>query len=80
MSVLAFDPFCTPERAATIDAELTTVDDILRRADFITVHVPKTKETAKHDRGEQLKLTKKGVRFVNVARGGIINEADLARP
>jgi D-3-phosphoglycerate dehydrogenase len=78
MSVLAFDPFCTPERAATIDAELTTVNEILKRADFITVHVPKTKETANMIAAEQFKLCKKGVRFVNVARGGIINEADLA--
>jgi D-3-phosphoglycerate dehydrogenase len=79
MNVLAYDPFCTPERARTIDAELTTVEDILKRADIITVHVPKTKETANMIAAEQIRTCKKGVRFVNVARGGIINEADLAQ-
>ena len=78
MKVMAYDPFCTPERARQIDAELTTVEDILRQADVITVHVPKTKDTAGMIGAAQLKTCKKGVRFVNVARGGIINEADLA--
>ena len=78
MNVMAFDPFCTAERAQTIDAELTSVDAILRQADFITVHVPKTKETANMIGAEQFKLCKKGARFINVARGGIINEVDLA--
>jgi len=79
MKVLAYDPFCTPERARTIDAELTTVEAILKQADIITVHVPKTKETANMIAAAQIKTCKKGVRFVNVARGGIINEADLAQ-
>ena len=78
MKVMAYDPFCTPERARQIDAELTTVEDILRQADVITVHVPKTKDTAGMIGAAQLKTCKKGVRFVNVARGGIIVEADLA--
>jgi len=78
MRVMAFDPFCTPERARSIDAELTTVEAILKQADVITVHVPKTKETAGMIGAAQLKTCKKGVRFVNVARGGIIVEADLA--
>jgi D-3-phosphoglycerate dehydrogenase len=78
MNILAYDPFCTPERARQIDAELTTVDQILKNSDIITVHVPKTKETAGMIGAAQFKICKKGVRFVNVARGGIINEADLA--
>jgi D-3-phosphoglycerate dehydrogenase len=78
MNILAYDPFCTPERARQIDAELTSVDNILKNADVITVHVPKTKETAGMINASNLKTCKKGVRFVNVARGGIINEADLA--
>jgi D-3-phosphoglycerate dehydrogenase len=78
MNILAYDPFCTPERARSIDAELSTVDSILKNADIITVHVPKTKETAGMINAANLKTCKKGVRFVNVARGGIINEADLA--
>ena len=78
-AVLAFDPYCTPERARAIGAELTTVEAILKQADFITVHVPKTKETANLIAAAQMKTCKKGVRFVNVARGGIINEADLAQ-
>jgi D-3-phosphoglycerate dehydrogenase len=79
MRIVAYDPFCTPERAAEIEAELTTVEAILREADIITVHVPKTKETANMIGAAQFKTCKKGVRFVNVARGGIINEADLAQ-
>lgn len=78
MHVMAYDPFCTPERAGSIDAELTTVEAILKEADVITVHVPKTKETAGMIGAAQLKTCKKGVRLVNVARGGIIDEAALA--
>lgn len=78
MSVLAYDPFCTPERARSIDAELASVEQILKDADIITVHVPKTKETAGMINAANLKTCKKGVRFVNVARGGIIDEAALA--
>ena len=78
MRIMAYDPFCTPERARSIDAELTTVEAILKEADVITVHVPKTKETAGMINAASLKTCKKGVRFVNVARGGIIVEADLA--
>ncbi len=79
MRVLAYDPFCTPERARSIDAELTTVEAILKEADIITVHVPKTKETSNMIGAAQIRTCKRGVRFVNVARGGIINEADLAQ-
>lgn len=78
MRILAYDPYATPEKAALVGAELTTVDEILAQADIITVHVPKTKETTNLINAETLKKCKKGVRFVNVARGGIYNEADLA--
>ena len=78
MRILAFDPYSTPEKAALVGAELTTIDAILKEADFITVHVPKTKETTNLINAESLKKCKKGVRLINVARGGIYNEADLA--
>lgn len=78
MRILAYDPYSTQEKAAQVGAELTTVDEILKNADIITVHVPKTKETTNLINAESLKKCKKGVRFINVARGGIYNEADLA--
>ena len=78
MRILAFDPYATQEKADQVNAELTTVDEILKQADFVTVHVPKTKETTNLINAETLKKCKKGIRFINVARGGIYNEADLA--
>jgi len=78
MRILAFDPYATPEKAAQVGAELVSVDEILKQSDFVTVHVPKTKETTNLINAETLKKCKKGVRFINVARGGIYNEADLA--
>jgi D-3-phosphoglycerate dehydrogenase len=58
--------------------ELKKLDGIIKEADFITFHIPKTKETANMINKDSLAKMKKGVRLVNVARGGIINEADLA--
>lgn len=78
MRILAYDPYSTTEKAAQVGAELTSVDEILKNADIITVHVPKTKETTNLINAESLKKCKKGVKFINVARGGIYNEADLA--
>ncbi len=78
MRILAYDPYATPEKALSVGAELTSIDEILKQADFITVHVPKTKETTNLINAESLKKCKKGVRLINVARGGIYNEADVA--
>ncbi len=78
MKVIAYDPFTTPERAAALDVELVTVfDDVLARADAITVHVPKTKDTTGLLNRENLARARKGVLIVNAARGGIVDEEAL---
>lgn len=78
MTVLAYDPFITQERAAELGVELTTVEDIVRRADYITVHTPLTKETKDLIGSKEFAIIKKGARLINCARGGIINEEALA--
>ncbi|HXV19111.1 MAG TPA: phosphoglycerate dehydrogenase [Candidatus Omnitrophota bacterium] len=79
MRVLAFDPFLKKEKADLIGAELSTLDNILTEADFMTLHMPLTPEN-KYMIGEaQLKKVKKGLRIVNCARGGLIDEAALAK-
>ena len=78
MRLVAYDPYITEERARHMGIELMDLDSLLAQADFITVHLPKNKETTNLLNAESLKKTKKGVRIINVARGGIVNEADLA--
>lgn len=78
MHVAAYDPYVTEERARRMGVELMSLDDLIRRADFITIHLPKTKETAGLFDRELLAKTKPGVRIVNAARGGLIVEQDLA--
>jgi D-3-phosphoglycerate dehydrogenase len=78
MTVLGSDPFVTPEQAATFGAELVAFDEIVARADVITVHVPKTKTTTGMINRAVIARMKPGVLLLNVARGGIIDEADLA--
>jgi len=79
MKVLAFDPFLPERRARELGATLVEFDDLLARADFITIHAPLTDRTRDlFDAGAFGKM-KKGVRIVNCARGGIVNEADLAK-
>jgi D-3-phosphoglycerate dehydrogenase len=74
MRIVAFDPFATQARADELGATLSDLDTLLRTSDFITVHAPKTKDTA-HLIGErELGMMKKGVRLINVARGGIYDE------
>ena len=77
MKVVAFDPFLTPERAADLGVEKVELDDLLARADFITLHTPMTPQTKNILNAANLAKTKKGVRIVNCARGGLIVEADL---
>ena len=77
MKVIAFDPFLTPERAADMGVEKVELDDLLARADFITLHTPMTPQTKNILNAANLAKTKKGVRIVNCARGGLIVEADL---
>ena len=78
MSVIAYDPFLSPEVAKELRIESVTLDECLRRADVITLHTPLTEQTRNLINADRLALMKKGARIVNVARGGIIDEAALA--
>ncbi|UYY56854.1 phosphoglycerate dehydrogenase [Sphingomonas sp. S2-65] len=77
MKVIAYDPFLTPERAIEMGVEKMSLDDLLLRADFITLHTPLTDQTRNILSRENLAKTKKGVRIINCARGGLIDEAAL---
>ena len=77
MKVLAFDPFISTEKAKQLGIELADLETIWKRADFITVHTPKTKETANLINKDTIARMKDGVRIINCARGGIVNEPDL---
>lgn len=76
--IVAYDPYVSAARAAQLGIELLSLDDLLARADFISVHLPKTPETAGLIGKENLAKTKPGVIIVNAARGGLIDEAALA--
>ena len=77
MKVVAFDPFLTAERAVELGVEKADLDTLLGKADFITLHTPLTDQTRNILSAENLAKTKKGVRIVNCARGGLIDEAAL---
>ena len=77
MNVVAYDPYLQPAKAAQLGVELVELDELLRRSDFITIHLPKTKETANLIGVEALKKVKKEVRIINAARGGVLDEAAL---
>ena len=77
MKVIAYDPFLTPERAVDLGIEKVELDDLLARADFITLHTPLTDQTRNILSRENLAKTKPGVRIINCARGGLIDEAAL---
>lgn len=77
MDVIAYDPYLTEERAKELGVRLGSLDDVLREADFITVHMPKTKETYHMLDERAFGLMKNGVRVINCARGGIIDEDAL---
>jgi D-3-phosphoglycerate dehydrogenase / 2-oxoglutarate reductase len=76
--ITAYDPYVSQARAAQLGIELLTLDELLGRADFISVHLPKTKETAGLIGTDALAKTKPGVIIVNAARGGLIDEQALA--
>lgn len=78
MKVIAYDPFLTPERAVEMGVEKVDLETLLARADFITLHTPLTDETRNILSRENLQKTKPGVRIVNCARGGLIDEEALA--
>ena len=76
--IVAYDPYVSAARAAQLGIELLTLDELLARADFISVHLPKTPETAGLIGTEALAKTKPGVIIVNAARGGLVDEEALA--
>ncbi len=77
MRVIAYDPFLSDERAREVGVEKVTLDDLLARADFITLHTPLTDSTRGIIDRKALAKTKKGVRLINCARGELVVEADL---
>ncbi len=77
MKVIAFDPFLSPERAIEIGVEKVELDQLLARADFITLHTPLTDQTRNILSAENIAKTKKGVRIINCARGGLVDEVAL---
>ncbi len=78
MKVVAYDPFLSEERAVEIGVEKLELDELLARSDFITMHVPLTDQTKNILSRENIAKLKKGVRIVNCARGGLVDEAALA--
>lgn len=78
MQILAYDPYVSEERARAMNVELVDLDTLVARSDFLTVHLPKTKETLGLINSAMLSRAKRSLRIINVARGGIVDEADLA--
>ena len=77
MDVVAYDPYLQPARAAQLNVRLVELDELLKISDFITIHLPKTKETANLIGTDALKKVKPSVRIINAARGGVLDEAAL---
>ncbi|MBP2645076.1 MAG: D-3-phosphoglycerate dehydrogenase [Firmicutes bacterium] len=79
MKVIGYDPYITEERANSMDIELAELEEVLTKADFLTFHLPLTPDTKYLLNKESFKKLKPGVRIVNCARGGVIDEAALAQ-
>ena len=77
MDVIAYDPYLQPARAAQLGVRLVELDELLKVSDFITIHIPKTKETANLIGVDALKKVKPAVRIINAARGGVLDESAL---
>jgi D-3-phosphoglycerate dehydrogenase len=77
MDVVAYDPYLQPARAAQLGVRLVELDELLKISDFITIHLPKTKETANLIGVDALSKVKPSVRIINAARGGVLDEAAL---
>lgn len=77
-NIIAYDPYANPARAAQLGVELVGLDELVGRADIITIHLPKTKETAGMFNAELLAKSKKGQIIINAARGGLVDEQALA--
>ncbi|MGI8697502.1 MAG: phosphoglycerate dehydrogenase [Mycobacteriales bacterium] len=76
--LIAYDPYVTAARAAQVGVELLSLADLLAASDFVTIHLPKTPETVGLIGAAELAGTKRGVRIINAARGGLVDEAALA--
>jgi len=77
MKVVAYDPFLSAERAVELGVEKVEIDELIERAEFITLHTPLTDKTRNILSAEALAKTRKGVRIINCARGGLVDEAAL---
>jgi D-3-phosphoglycerate dehydrogenase / 2-oxoglutarate reductase len=77
MKVIAYDPFLSPDRAMALGVEKVELADLIRRADFITLHTPLTEKTRNILSAQALAATRKGVRIINCARGGLVDEKAL---
>ncbi len=78
MEVMGYDPYITEERAQMLNIKLASLEEIYKEADFITFHVPLTEHTKNMVTKKEIEMMKPSVRIINCARGGIINEQDLA--
>ncbi|MGO8960384.1 MAG: phosphoglycerate dehydrogenase [Streptosporangiaceae bacterium] len=79
MTVIAYDPYAPPARSTQLGVRMTSLDEVLAEADFISVHLPKNADTVGLIGDRELHLVKPEMRIVNAARGGIVDEAALAR-
>ncbi len=77
MKVIAYDPYLSPERALDLGVEKVELDTLFARADFISLHTPLTDKTRNIINAESLKKTRKGIRIINCARGGLVDEQAL---
>lgn len=76
--IIAYDPYANPARAAALGVELVSLEELMARADFVTIHLPKTPETAGMFNAELLAKAKEGQILINAARGGLVDEQALA--
>ncbi|MDN6521221.1 MAG: phosphoglycerate dehydrogenase [Yaniella sp.] len=79
MNIVAYDPYVTAARAQQLGATLLSLDELLETSDFVTIHMPRTPETLGMISDDQFKIMKNSAYVVNVARGGLIDEAALGR-
>ena len=77
MKVIVYDPYIKPQAVEKLDLEPVTLEELLARADYVTIHTPKTEETAGMINRDTLAMMKSGAMLINCARGGIVNEDDL---
>ncbi len=78
MRLIAYDPLVAERRAQNLDVELTSLENVLRSADYLTLHMPLTNETRGFVNKERIAMMKKGARLINCARGGLVDEDALA--